>query len=144
MLKEKIKGFVGINQLISIGITSNASETAVQKVVEKRVAVEVTRRVELLEKAMDKYDTAKKELLNCKPDVKNIIIVKADDDSEGTPVANESWSPKQYEVRTKLKKLIADLDIAFMHAFDDKAPDWDKLRKLVSGGNDKAKPETGE
>ena len=90
-------------------------------VVEKMASEEVSKRVEILDKAIVKYNDTKKELLNCKPDATTLSIVKKRIwRRPGGPISNEQWTPKQYEKKLKLSKLIADLDAAFMHAFDEK------------------------
>ena len=138
MSKEKVKGFLGVGVLVADAIKANANTNAIQTVVDKRVEAEVANRANILEKCLVKYDATKKELLSLKPDMVSLGVVK-DESGEvsGTPIKQEAWSPAQWAKREKLQKLIADLDIAFMHAFDEAKPDWDKLQKLSAGGEQK-------
>lgn len=138
MSKEKVKGFLGIGTLVAETIKTTANGEAIQNVVDKRVEAEVQRRAGILEKCLDKYDATKKELASLKPDVVSLGVIKNEAGEEtGVPIKNEAWSPAQWAKREKALKLIADLDIAFMHAFDEAKPDWDKLLKLSSGGEQK-------
>jgi hypothetical protein len=140
MSEKKVKGFLGVGSLVSEAIKATANNDAIQTVVNKRVEAEVIRRSGILEKCLDKYDTTKKELFSLKPDVISLGVVKGESGEEtGTPIKNEAWSPAQWAKREKALKLIADLDIAFMHAFDENKPDWDKLQKLSAGGDQKKK-----
>lgn len=140
MTKEKVKGFLGVGTRVSEAIKATANDDAIQTVVDKRVSTEVTRRAGILEKCLDKYDATKKELLTLKPDVISLGVVKSESgDETGTPIKNEAWSPAQWAKREKALKLIADLDVAFMHAFDENKADWDKLQKLSAGGDQKKK-----
>lgn len=135
MSEKKVTGFLGINLKIAEVIKTTANKRAMDNVVEKMASEEVSKRVEILDKAIVKYNDTKKELLNCKPDATTLSIVKNESgDDQGGPISNEQWTPKQYEKKLKLSKLIADLDAAFMHAFDENKPDWDKLKKLTAGG----------
>jgi len=130
----KIKSFLGVSTLIAEGVKATATKDATQKVVDARVLVEVNIRADLLEKCLTKYDAAKKELSSLRADVVTHSVVKDDVNKDsGASTKNESWSAGQWARKEKLQKLIADFDIAFMHAFDEEKPDWEKMKKLSSG-----------
>jgi hypothetical protein len=145
MSEKKVKGFLGVGSLVSEAIKATANNNAIQTVVDKRVEAEVIRRAGILEKCLDKYDATKKEILSLKPDMVSLGVVKSESGEEtGAPIKNEAWSPAQWAKKEKALKLIADLDIAFMHAFDENKPDWDKLQKLSTGGGDQKKKEDAD
>ena len=137
-MSEKKVTFLNINEKIVDGIKKTANEGAVDRVVEKRVEAEVTRRADLLEKALDKYNTAKKELEKCKPDMISHIVV------DDVPVKQEAWSDKALQAKQKVQKLIADFDVAIMKAFTE--GDYKKLQELIGNGNQKpaSKDESAE
>jgi hypothetical protein len=140
MSEKKQTGFLGINEKIAEGIKKGANDSAVDRVVEKRVLAEVTRRADLLEKALDKYNVTKKELDKCKPDIVSYNVVSDTDGSgTGTPLKNEAWSEAKLKAKQNLQKTIADLDIAIMKAMSEN--DYSKLQQLAGGGNPKVKSE---
>jgi Skp family chaperone for outer membrane proteins len=133
MSKEKV-GFVSINEKIAFGIKEGANDGAVDKVVAKRVDAEIQRRADLLEKGLDKYNTARKDLEKCKPDdIKYGVVSGKDGDEVGTPVKQEFYTEKRLKEKQNLQKLVADLDIAIMKAFSEN--DYSKLQTLVGGGS---------
>lgn len=128
-MSEKKIGFITINEKIADGIKKTANDTAVERVVGKRVEAEVLRRADLLEKALDKYNTAKKELEKCRPDLISHVVL------DEVPVKHEAWSDKAIQAKQKLQKLIADYDIAIMKAFSE--GDYKKLQEMAGSGNQK-------
>jgi hypothetical protein len=143
MSEKKATGFSTINEKIAEGIKANANNNAVDKVVAKRVDVEINRRADLLEKALDKYNTTKKELDKCKPDLVSYgVVADKNGDETGVPVKHEAWSEKQLKAKQGLQKLIADLDIAIMKAFTEN--DYSKLQQLSGGAGKPAKEESAE
>jgi len=142
MSEKKTTSFAGINEKIALGIKSDANDGAVQKIIDKRVEAEVIRRADLLEKSLDKYNTAKRELEKCRPDMVSYNVVPDKDNNEvGTPMKFEAYSEKRIKEKEALKKLIADLDIAIMKAFNE--GDYSKLQQL-SGGTQKPAKEVVE
>lgn len=137
MSEKKGIGFLTINERIADGIKKDANTNAIDRVVEKRVEAEVTRRADLLEKALDKYNSTKKELEKCRPDIVSHVVI------DDVPVKQEAWSDKTLQAKQKLQKLVADFDVAIMKAFTE--GDYKKLQEL-SGGNDgqKSKDESAE
>ena len=137
MSEKKGIGFLTINERIADGIKKDANTNAIDRVVEKRVEAEVTRRADLLEKALDKYNSTKKELEKCRPDIVSHVVI------DDVPVKQEAWSDKALQAKQKLQKLVADFDVAIMKAFTE--GDYKKLQEL-SGGNDgqKSKDESAE
>jgi len=133
MSEKKNPNFSYINERIAEGIKKEANDGAVDRVVQKRVEAEIARRADLLEKALDKYNTAKKELAKCGPDLISHGVVE----DSGTPVKQLAYSDKRWKEREALGKTIADLDIAIMKAMGAEA-DYSKLQSLIGG----AKPKT--
>lgn len=144
MTEKKVTGFTELNQKISKGIETEANKGAVETVVNKRVQAEVIRRAEILEKAMDKYNSLKKELSKIKPDIINHSVV---DGNEDTSVKNESYSDKLWKTKQSLGKQISELDLAIMKVFSDKTETinegYKKLQDLSNqGGGPKKETET--
>jgi chaperonin cofactor prefoldin len=142
MSKTKLTGFKELNQKIAESIKDEANVGAIDRIVNKRVEVEVIRRADILEKALDKYNTTRKELEKCKADV---ITYSTVGDSD-TPVKCEAWSENALKNKTKIQKLVADFDIAFMKAFEaetDKINEgYKKLQELTGqAGNGKKEKE---
>ena len=131
MSEKKGVGFLTINERIAEGIKKDANNNAIDKVVDKRVEAEVTRRADMLEKALDKYNSTKKELEKCKPDLVSHVVI------DDVPVKQEAWTDKALQAKQKLQKLVADFDVAIMKAFSE--GDYKKLQEL-SGGNGGQKP----
>lgn len=133
MSTKKTINFDSINKDIAEGVKTSANEGAVEKVIKKRVEAEVDRRADLLEKALDKYNNAKKEFTKCGPDIISYGVVDSQkEDGSNVPIKNEQYSEKRLKERQNLQKLIADLDIAIMKAFND--GDYSKLLQLAGGG----------
>lgn len=136
MSEKKNVGFPSINERIADGIKKTANDGAIDRVVEKRVSAEIQRRADLLEKALDKYNTTKKDLAKCGPDLVSFgVIAGKDGDETGVPVKQEAYSEKRIKEKQSLQKLVADLDIAIMKAFIEN--DYSKLQQLVGGGKPK-------
>lgn len=138
-----ITGFVEINEKISEAIKKTATSSAVDKVVAKRLEAEVTRRADLLEKSLDKYNTSVNALKAIQPDVITFgVITDGKDDETGTALQNKAYSANKWKEKQNLGKLVADLDVALMRVFSDKAEEISKgyadLQKLCgNGGGDK-------
>lgn len=133
MSEKKHPNFLSINEKVAEGIKKTANDSAVDRVVAKRVEAEVTRRADLLEKGLEKYNSTKKEIEKCKPD--NVFYTIVDDVS----VKNESWSEKKLNERKNLLELIAKLDVAIMKAMSEN--DYSKLQQLIGSGKQTQKPE---
>jgi hypothetical protein len=133
MAEKKAVGFPIINERIAEGIKKDANDNAIQRVVGKRVDAEVTRRADLLEKALDKYNNTQKELKKCVPDVTTYAIVEDPNGGEvGTPVKQAAYSEKRLKEKQALQKTVAELELAIMKAFND--GDYTKLQQLAGSG----------
>ena len=134
MAEKRTTSFLDINTRIVSGIKEGANESAVKKVIDKRVELEVNRRADLIDKAIDKYNTAKKELEKCKPDLISYgVVTGKDNDETGEPIRQEAYSEKKLKEKQALRKTISDLDIAIMKAMSEN--DYSKLQQLSGGGN---------
>jgi hypothetical protein len=144
--KKKLSGFADISAKIVEGIRIEANTKAVDVVVNKRVEAEVTRRADILEKAMDKYSTLIKELKSIKPDVITHSVV------EDVNTKREEFSDVLFKKRVQLQKTKAEFDVAFVKAFSDKPEDisegYQKLQGFSNQGggdkNNKGKSEPAE
>jgi hypothetical protein len=135
--KEKsFKSFSALAESISDAIGSvTTNESALGKVVQKRVDAEVERRSALLEKGFEKYTTAEKALKQCGPDVITHEIVAGE--NEGTPIKKLAFSDKRLKELQKLRKDVADLDAAFLKAYSE--GNYENLQKLVGSGKPEEK-----
>lgn len=146
MAEKKIIDFNAINKRIVEEVDASANKGAVDKVVSKRVDIEIQRRAELIDKALDKYNEVCKNLTKCQPDVKTFVVIsKEDEKSDGATVEHKAYSEAKFRERANLQKLQAELDIAIMKAFgEDKkgiAEGYAKLQQLVGSGKQKNEPE---
>jgi len=148
MAEKKIIDFNAINKRIVEEIDASANKGAVDKVVGKRVDIEIERRAVLIDKALDKYNEVCKNLTKCQPDVKTFVVIsKEDEKSDGATVEHKAYSESKFKERTSLQKLQAELDIAIMKTFgEDKkgvVEGYAKLQQLVgnTGGKQKNEPE---
>src|SRR5512138_1272074 len=98
MAKKEGVSFVSINERIVSTIRTDANEGAVNAIVEKRVKAEVTRRADILEKAVDKYNSTKKEFAGCRPDVKTYAVVPGSNKEDvGVPTEQSAYSEGQWK-----------------------------------------------
>lgn len=146
MSEKKLTSFKDLNVKIADTIQSEANNEAVNTLVQKRLQAEVTRRADVLEKALDKYNTSVAELKKIKPDVITHGIVG----DESTPVKTEQYSDKLFRQLDNLRKTIAAFDIAFLKVFGGKVEDiadgYKKLHELTNQGGSQKKgtEESGE
>lgn len=125
--------FNTLNTRVTKGIKDDANTGAIDKVVAKRVEAEVNRRADILEKALDKYNTTVKELAKCVPDLKSYVLVAKEGGSEdGASIEHSAYSEKRMKERNALQKLLADLEIGIMKAMND--GDYSKLQQLATSG----------
>lgn len=143
MSKDKAAtvGFGGINKQITDTILGTANIKAVETVVTKRVNTEVGRRADLLEKALDKYNTTVSALKAVKPDNVSYSVVDATT-GDNQAIKNVSYSAKAWSEKEKLEKLVASLEVAITRAFSTEPKEieegYKKLLELVgNGGKDK-------
>lgn len=136
MSEKKNIGFPVINEKVAEGIKKDANDSAVAKVVKKRVDAEIDRRADILDKAIDKYNNAIKDLKKCIPDLVSYGVVEnADGGETGAPIKNSAYSEKRLKEKQNLQKSIADLEIAIMKAFTEN--DYSKLQQLSAGSQKK-------
>lgn len=141
MSKEKVfKSFSALSESISEAIKNpSTNETALEKVIQKRVDAEADRRSALLEKGFDKYTTTEKALKACGPDIVTHVVTAGEEN--GTPIRQASFSDKRLKELQGLRKTLADLDVAFIKAYGEEA-NYEPLAKLVGGGKpEEKKPE---
>jgi hypothetical protein len=138
--KKAFKSFTALTDSINAAIGDvSTNKSALDKVVKKRVDVEIEKRSTLLEKGFDKYNEAQKSLAKCGPDIVTHTLTE-----EGTPITAKSFSDNQLKLLQKTRKTIADLDVAFIKAYDE--GNYEPLTKLVAGGggDGKKKEEVSE
>jgi hypothetical protein len=135
--KKNFKSFAAITDSISevIGLKAT-NETALDKVIQKRVDAEVERRATLLEKGFDKYNTTQKALAQCGPDVVTHVVTAASKGDDGEALVQKAYSDKRMKELQKLRQDLAALDAAFLKAYSE--GNYEPLMKLVGGGG---KPE---
>jgi hypothetical protein len=143
--KKNFKSFAAITDSISevIGLKAT-NETALDKVIQKRVDAEVERRATLLEKGFDKYNTTQKALAQCGPDVVTHVVTAASKGDDGEALVQKAYSDKRMKELQKLRQDLAALDAAFLKAYSE--GNYEPLMKLVGGGNkpENGKPEKGD
>ena len=134
--KKNFKSFAAITDSISevIGLKAT-NETALDKVIQKRVDAEVERRATLLEKGFDKYNTTQKALAQCGPDVVTHVVTAASKGDDGEALVQKAYSDKRMKELQKLRQDLAALDAAFLKAYSE--GNYEPLQKLV----DNNKPE---
>jgi len=140
--KKNFKSFAAITDSISevIGLKAT-NETALDKVVQKRVDAEVERRATLLEKGFDKYNTAQKALAQCGPDVVTHVVT-ASKEGEGEALVQKAYSDKRMKELQGLRKTVSELDVAFIKAYSE--GNYEPLQKLVGGGKPEEKKDNVE
>ena len=146
--KKSFKSFAAITDSISevIGLKAT-NETALDKVIQKRVDAEVERRATLLEKGFEKYNTTQKALAQCGPDVITHVVTTAPKgQEEGEALIQKAYSDKRMKELTKLRQDMAALDAAFIKAYSE--GNYEPLMKIVGGGKDNnnngKKPDEGK
>mgnify|MGYP007070567118 CR=1 FL=1 len=143
--KKNFKSFAAITDSISEVISLKATnETALDKVIQKRVDAEVERRATLLEKGFDKYNTAQKALAQCGPDLVTHVVTTATKGDEGEALVQKAYSDKRMKELQQLRKTVSELDVAFIKAYSE--GNYEPLMKLVGGSGkpEGGKPENGK
>ena len=131
--KKSFKSFAAITESISEVISLKATnETALDKVIQKRVDAEIDNRATLLEKGFDKYNTAKKALAKCGPDLTTHVLTSSEKEGEGEALTQRAYSEARMKELNKLRKDISELDVAFLKAYSE--GNYEPLMKIVGGG----------
>ncbi len=110
------------------------SEKVITVVVDKLVALEVTKRADALSAAIKLSEDTFRELRkSSKPDQVAISV-------DGIKV--ESFSTKAFETKKKLEDKLAKIDAVVINATEK--GDWGKLYELVKGGNQSTETKTDD
>lgn len=137
--KKVFKSFTALTDSINTAIAdTTTNKSALDKVIQKRVDAEIEKRSVLLEKGFDKYTEAVKALNKIGPDVVSHTLAE----EGGTPITTKAYSDKQLKLLQQTRKIVSDLDVAFIKAFEE--GNYEPLTKAVAGGGDNKKKEEGE
>lgn len=140
MSKKENIGFGVINDKVSDLIKTTANDKAMDKVVQKRVDAEIDRRATILDKAIDKYNSTKKEFAKCGPDLVSYGVVEDQaGNDEGASLKNAAFSEKRYKERQSLRKTLAELEVAILKAWTE--GDYSKLEQLAGKAGNKPEGE---
>lgn len=138
MSEEKFT-FKKLNEQIAESINGTANGSAVDTIVAKRTQAEVTRRADILEAALDKYNSTVAQGKKLGPDLHSMVTVEGSD----VPVKHSAYSEKQWKEKDNNGKTVAAFEIAFLKIFGKDAPAKDvaegyqKLQELTK----QSKPE---
>jgi hypothetical protein len=133
--KKAFKSFTALTDSINTAIAdTSTNKTALDKVIQKRVDAEIEKRSVLLEKGFDKYNEAVKALGKCNADIITHTVTE-----DGAVITTKTFSDNQLKLLQKTRKIVSDLDVAFIKAFEE--GNYENLTKLVAGGKPEEKKE---